>query len=206
MPLTSTLLRLLCEELHSQCHMHAVTQKRNARSLALKRVFVRHASICSTYLAQCWEVAHLTAKFVPVEKFTSILQGGGTQYQSHSQACQLGAEEWQYICRGLVRQLSNQYCWQPHARAAAHASAWTRPARRYAIGAAAIEEWQIPRRGLVRQLGKPALLAATYKGDAAAIATAAMEELESTLVDSISQLERFSPGSGKLPLFSFLQP
>ena len=52
-------------------------------------------------------------------------------------------------------------------------------------------------RGLVRQLGKPALLAATYKGDAAAIATAAMEELESTLVDSISQLERFSPGSGK---------
>lgn len=53
------------------------------------------------------------------------------------------------------------------------------------------------RRGLVRQLGKPALLAATYKGDAAAIATAAMEELESTLVDSISQLERFSPGAGK---------
>ena len=52
-------------------------------------------------------------------------------------------------------------------------------------------------RGLVRQLGKPALLAATYKGDAAAIATAAMEELESTLVDSISQLERFSPGAGK---------
>ena len=52
-------------------------------------------------------------------------------------------------------------------------------------------------RGLVRQLGKPALLAATYKGDAAAIATAAMEELESTLVDSISQLERFSPGSGE---------
>lgn len=49
---------------------------------------------------------------------------------------------------------------------------------------------------MVRQLGKPALLAATYKGDAAAIATAAMEELESTLVDSISQLERFSPGSG----------
>ncbi|CAK0731625.1 hypothetical protein CVIRNUC_000020 [Coccomyxa viridis] len=52
-------------------------------------------------------------------------------------------------------------------------------------------------RGLVRQLGKPALLAATYKGDAAAIATAAMEELESTLVDSISQLERFSPGAEK---------
>ena len=54
-------------------------------------------------------------------------------------------------------------------------------------------------RGLVRQLGKPALLAATYKGDVAAIATAAMEELESTLVDSISQLERFSPGSGRGP-------
>ena len=56
---------------------------------------------------------------------------------------------------------------------------------------------RLPGRGLVRQLGKPALLAATYKGDVAAIATAAMEELESTLVDSISQLERFSPGSGK---------
>lgn len=56
-------------------------------------------------------------------------------------------------------------------------------------------------RGVVRQLGKPALLAATYKGDVAAIATAAMEELESTLVDSISQLERFSPGSGTAQLY-----
>lgn len=51
------------------------------------------------------------------------------------------------------------------------------------------------RRGLVRQLGKPALLAATYKGDAAAIATAAMEELESTLVDTLTQLERSSPAT-----------
>lgn len=50
-------------------------------------------------------------------------------------------------------------------------------------------------RGLVRQLGKPALLAATYKGDAAAIATAAMEEMESTLVDTLTQLERSSPGT-----------
>ena len=58
------------------------------------------------------------------------------------------------------------------------------------------------RRGLVRQLGKPALLAATYKGDAAAIATAAMEELESTLVDTLTQLERSSPatpGAHRLP-------
>lgn len=45
------------------------------------------------------------------------------------------------------------------------------------------------------QLGKPALLAATYKGDAGAIAAAAMGELEATLVDSLSQLERFSPGA-----------
>ncbi|EIE18073.1 hypothetical protein COCSUDRAFT_26470 [Coccomyxa subellipsoidea C-169] len=50
-------------------------------------------------------------------------------------------------------------------------------------------------RGLVRQLGKPALLAATYKGDAVAIAAAAMEELESTLVDTLTQLERSSPGT-----------
>lgn len=47
----------------------------------------------------------------------------------------------------------------------------------------------------MRQLGKPALLAATYKGDAAAIAAAAMEELDSTLVDTITQLERSSPGT-----------
>jgi acetyl-CoA carboxylase/biotin carboxylase 1 len=49
-------------------------------------------------------------------------------------------------------------------------------------------------RGAVRQLGRPALLAATYKGDAGAIAAAAMEELEGTLVDALSQLERASPG------------
>lgn len=47
----------------------------------------------------------------------------------------------------------------------------------------------------MRQLGKPALLAATYKGDTAAIATAAMEELESTLVDTLTQLERSSPAT-----------
>ncbi|CAL8465869.1 g5405 [Coccomyxa elongata] len=50
-------------------------------------------------------------------------------------------------------------------------------------------------RCLVRQLRKPALLAATYKGDAAAIAAAAMEELEATLVDTLTQLERSSPPS-----------
>lgn len=47
----------------------------------------------------------------------------------------------------------------------------------------------------MRQLGKPALLAATYKGDAAATATGAMEELESTLVDTLTQLERSSPAT-----------
>lgn len=47
----------------------------------------------------------------------------------------------------------------------------------------------------MRQLGKPALLAATYKGDTTAIAVAAMEELEATLVDTLTQLERSSPPS-----------
>lgn len=47
-------------------------------------------------------------------------------------------------------------------------------------------------RCLVRQLGKPSLLAATYKGDAAGIAAAAMEEVESTLVNCLHELERLS--------------
>ena len=51
-------------------------------------------------------------------------------------------------------------------------------------------------RYLVRQLGKPALLAATYKGDAAGIAGAAMEEVESTLVSCLHELERLSFISG----------
>lgn len=48
----------------------------------------------------------------------------------------------------------------------------------------------------MRQLGKPALLAATYKGDAAGIAAAAMEEVESTLVSCLHELERLSFISG----------
>ena len=48
----------------------------------------------------------------------------------------------------------------------------------------------------MRQLGTPALLAATYRGDAAAIAAAAMEELETVLVDSLSQLERLAVSAG----------
>ena len=47
-------------------------------------------------------------------------------------------------------------------------------------------------RSVVRQLGKPALLAATYKGDAAGIAFAAMEEVEGTLVNCLRELERLS--------------
>ena len=57
-------------------------------------------------------------------------------------------------------------------------------------------------RGVVRQLGTPALLAATYRGDAAAIAAAAMEELETVLVDSLSQLERLAVSAGALPFLS----
>lgn len=51
----------------------------------------------------------------------------------------------------------------------------------------------------MRQLGTPALLAATYRGDAAAIAAAAMEELETVLVDSLSQLERLAVSAGAAP-------
>lgn len=51
-------------------------------------------------------------------------------------------------------------------------------------------------RYLIRQLGKPGLLAATYKGDAAGIAAAAMEEVESTLVSCLHELERLSFISG----------
>ena len=51
----------------------------------------------------------------------------------------------------------------------------------------------------MRQLGTPALLAATYRGDAATIAAAAMEELETVLVDSLSQLERLAVSAGAPP-------
>ena len=56
-------------------------------------------------------------------------------------------------------------------------------------------------RYLIRQLGKPGLLAATYKGDAAGIAAAAMEEVESTLVSCLHELERLSFISGGRFLF-----
>lgn len=51
----------------------------------------------------------------------------------------------------------------------------------------------------MRQLGTPALLAATYRGDAAAIAAAAMEELETVLLDSLAQLERLAVSAGATP-------
>ena len=44
----------------------------------------------------------------------------------------------------------------------------------------------------MRHLGKPALLAASYKNDAAGIAAAAMEEVEAALSSSLHELERLS--------------
>ena len=53
----------------------------------------------------------------------------------------------------------------------------------------------------MRQLGRPALLAATYKGDAAGIAAAAMEEVGGTLINCLHELERLALLSGgELPL------
>lgn len=58
----------------------------------------------------------------------------------------------------------------------------------------------------MRQLGRPALLAATYKGDAAGIAFAAMEEVEGTLVNCLRELERLSLLSGGIVFgFCFMQ-
>ncbi|PRW58200.1 acetyl- carboxylase 1-like isoform A [Chlorella sorokiniana] len=51
-------------------------------------------------------------------------------------------------------------------------------------------------RGVVRQLGRPNLLAATYSSNAAAAATAAMEELEETLLGSLQELQRIGSGVG----------
>ena len=45
-------------------------------------------------------------------------------------------------------------------------------------------------RGVVRQLGRPGLLAATYSNNAAAVATAAMEEVSLSLEGALSELER----------------
>ena len=45
---------------------------------------------------------------------------------------------------------------------------------------------------VLRQLTKPALLVATYKGDAAGMATAAMEETERALAACLLEIERLS--------------
>ena len=50
---------------------------------------------------------------------------------------------------------------------------------------------------MVRQLGRPNLLAATYSSNAAAAATAAMEELEESLLGSLQELQRISSGVGE---------
>ncbi|KAL4426359.1 hypothetical protein ABPG77_004653 [Micractinium sp. CCAP 211/92] len=52
-------------------------------------------------------------------------------------------------------------------------------------------------RGAVRQLGRPNLLAATYSSNAAAAATAAMEELEESLLGSLAELQRIGSGVGR---------
>lgn len=45
-------------------------------------------------------------------------------------------------------------------------------------------------RGLVRQLGRPALLAASYKGDTAGVASAAVDELGGSMATALQQLNR----------------
>ncbi len=47
----------------------------------------------------------------------------------------------------------------------------------------------------MRQLGKPALLAATYKADAAGIAAAAVEEVDASLANCLHELERLALAS-----------
>lgn len=54
-----------------------------------------------------------------------------------------------------------------------------------------------PRRGVVRQLGRPSLLAASYSGNAAAAASAAIEEIEDTLVGMLEELNRIGTGTGR---------
>jgi len=51
-------------------------------------------------------------------------------------------------------------------------------------------------RGAVRQLGRPALLAATYKGDAAAVAAAAFEEVGASFAEALAELERSAVAPG----------
>lgn len=54
-------------------------------------------------------------------------------------------------------------------------------------------------RGAVRQLGRPALLAATYKGDAAAVAAAAFEEVGASFAEALAELERSAVAPGGKP-------
>ncbi len=49
----------------------------------------------------------------------------------------------------------------------------------------------------MRQLGRPNLLAAMYSSNAAAAATAAMEELEESLLGSLAELQRIGSGVGE---------
>lgn len=51
-------------------------------------------------------------------------------------------------------------------------------------------------RGLVRQLGKPALLAASYKGDIPGVAAAAVEEMEASMAVALQQLNRLYVAHG----------
>lgn len=53
----------------------------------------------------------------------------------------------------------------------------------------------------MRQLCKPALLAASYKGNAAGIASAALEEIEGTLVACLHELQRLASISGGDPAY-----
>ena len=53
-------------------------------------------------------------------------------------------------------------------------------------------------RGVIRQLGRPDLLAATYANNAAAVAKAAMQEVESTLLGALTELERLGNAAGEI--------
>ena len=60
-------------------------------------------------------------------------------------------------------------------------------------------------RGLVRQLGKPAFLAAQYKGDTAGVASAALTEMEGSMTTALQQLSRlYLAHGGALPLLKRL--
>ena len=53
----------------------------------------------------------------------------------------------------------------------------------------------------MRQLGKPALLAASYKGDTAGVAAAAVEEMEGAMATALQQLNRLYVAHGGELLF-----